>query len=69
MTGKASLFRFSVVVFFLLQAGILAGQNKYWILFEDKDGVEFNPYEYFDQWVMERREATGIRLVKFCDLP
>lgn len=47
----------------------VSSQDKYWIFFEDKDGVNFNPYEYFDQKVIEKRERRGIPLVQFTDLP
>jgi len=49
-------------------AGLYA-QNKYWVFFSDKDGVEFDPYTYFDASVIIKRQAKHIPLVQFSDLP
>lgn len=44
-------------------------QGKYWVFFTDKDGVEFNPYEYFDQKAIERRLNQGLSLDDITDYP
>lgn len=44
-------------------------QDKFWIVFTDKNGVEFNPFEYFDQKTVEKRLRFGIPLVEYSDLP
>ena len=44
-------------------------QEKSWIFFTDKKGVEFNPYEYFDDKTIERRNQQGISLIQYTDLP
>lgn len=44
-------------------------QQKYWIFFKDKSGVEFNPYEYFDPKAIERRLKHGIPLYDSTDFP
>jgi subtilisin family serine protease len=46
-----------------------SGQKKYWVFFKDKSGVEFNPYEYFDQETITRRKKLGIPLTQYTDLP
>lgn len=45
------------------------GQQKYWVVFTDKQDVNFNPYSYFDSKTIEKREELGISLVQFTDLP
>ena len=56
-----------LVLFFL--AAVTQAQDKYWVVFKDKKNVNFNPYEYFDQKVIKKREVQGIPLVQFSDLP
>ena len=53
---------------FLFSNHLLA-QEKYWIFFRDKAGVEFNPYQYFDIKAIERREKAGISLNDSTDFP
>ena len=48
---------------------LLFSGEKYWVVFRDKEGVKFNPYEYFDPRVVEKRQALGIPLVQYTDLP
>lgn len=44
-------------------------QDKYWVFFTDKDGVSFDPFEYFDGKAIERRVLHGIPLCHFTDFP
>ncbi len=44
-------------------------QSRYWVLFSDKDGTTFNPYEYFDQKAIDRRIKHGISLYDLSDYP
>ena len=44
-------------------------QEKYWIFFTDKEGVEFDPYSYFDIKAIERRIKSGIPIYDYTDLP
>ncbi len=44
-------------------------QNKYLVEFTDKDGVEFNPYEYFDAKAIERRIVNQVPINHFTDWP
>ena len=58
----------------LLMMGVMLsvnsfGQEKYWVFFTDKDGVEFDPYTYFDQKALDRREAHGIPILHYSDFP
>ncbi len=44
-------------------------REKYWVIFSDKKGVGFDPYEYFDGKVIEKRASQGIALFQETDLP
>ena len=44
-------------------------QGKYWVFFTDKDGVSFNPYEYFDKKAIERRIKHGVDIDDISDYP
>jgi subtilisin family serine protease len=44
-------------------------QQKYWVYLSDKDGVTFNPYEYFDQKAIDRRLKHGVDLYDVTDYP
>lgn len=44
-------------------------QGKYWVFFTDKDGVSFDPYEYFDEKAIERRVKHGVSLYDISDYP
>ncbi len=54
--------------FFALQC-LTAQTNKYWVFFTDKQGVEFNPHDFFDQKAIERREKLGLDLYDQTDFP
>ncbi|MBN1250959.1 MAG: S8 family serine peptidase [Bacteroidales bacterium] len=45
------------------------GQNKYWVFLADKNGVDFNPQNYFDRKAIERRIKSGIPLFDSTDFP
>lgn len=47
----------------------LAEAQNYWVFLTDKEGVEFNPYEYFDQKAIERRLQHGLPLNDITDYP
>jgi hypothetical protein len=58
------------LLFILLLCGInLFSQNHYWVLFTDKKGVSFDPYEYFDQKAIDRRLKNGLNLYDSTDFP
>lgn len=64
-------WKYSIILIYLF-AGIInnsTAQNKYWVFFTDKKGVEFNPYEYFDTKAIERRLKNNIPLVEESDKP
>ena len=44
-------------------------QEKYWVYLTDKDGVEFNPTNYFDQKAINRRVKNNIPLNHYTDRP
>jgi serine protease AprX len=47
----------------------LRAQDKFWVYFKDKKGVDFNPFQYFDVKAIERRKLTGISLYDSTDYP
>ncbi|MEM9023724.1 MAG: S8 family serine peptidase [Bacteroidota bacterium] len=44
-------------------------QQKYWVFFADKAGVEFQPRQYFHPRAIARRQREGIPLNHFTDRP
>jgi hypothetical protein len=44
-------------------------QNRFWIFFKNKNGVKFNPYQYFDHKAIERRNKLGVSLYDSTDFP
>ncbi|PCJ88719.1 MAG: hypothetical protein COA57_03190 [Flavobacteriales bacterium] len=62
-------FRFFIflISFFFFLAGF--SQQKYWVVFTDKNGTEFNPYEYFDEKAIERRIKHNFPLNHYSDWP
>jgi serine protease AprX len=47
----------------------IPAQQRFWVFFRDKEGVEFDPYSYFDPAVIKKRLHKDIPLVQFSDLP
>lgn len=41
----------------------------FWVFFTDKEGVEFDPYEFFDPKAIQRRLALGLCLYDTIDFP
>ncbi len=60
------LFVFAVIYCFGYS---VFSQNKYWVFFKDKDGTNFNPYEYFDSKAIERRLKLNLSLYDYTDFP
>ncbi len=56
------------LIFSLVYTGISA-QNEYWVFFKDKNGVYFDPYEYFSPKAIERRVKGGMPLYDSTDFP
>ena len=57
-------------VLLLISCSFLASsQQKYWIYFTDKHGVDFDPYSYFEPAAIERRVREGIDLCDPSDFP
>ncbi len=46
-----------------------ASERAYWVFFSDKDGVDFDPYSYFDQKTIDRRIKHGLCLFDSLDFP
>ncbi len=44
-------------------------QQAYWVFLTDKDGVDFDPYTYFDPKAIDRRIKHGINLYDTLDFP
>ncbi len=44
-------------------------QQRYWVFFRDKKGVEFNPVAYFDQKAIDRRIRMNLPLYSESDYP
>jgi len=61
--------RFIIFILLFFPLGITAQVEKYWVFFTDKDGVEFDPYSYFDQKAIERRVKENIDLYDLSDFP
>ncbi len=55
--------------FLIFNVNFIIGQEKYWVFLSDKNGVEFNPYEYFDSKAIERRNNVGYPLDHYTDRP
>lgn len=60
---------FLIFSLFVISLNFLSAQNKYWIYFTDKDGVTFDPYQYFDQKAIDRRIKHGLDLYDKSDYP
>ena len=60
---------FFFYILFALNSTIAIGKNKYWILFTDKNNVEFNPHTYFDNKAISRRLELNLPLFDYFDLP
>lgn len=61
-----------IILFCLLIIGFAnwaQAQGKYWVFFTDKDGISFNPYEYFDEKAIERRLKNNVDLYDKSDFP
>jgi len=53
----------------LLTSSDLYSQKRYWIFISDKNGVEFDPYSYFDKVAIQNRIEKNIPLNQISDLP
>ncbi len=63
------LFGFLLLMLFLIPSTGLQAQKRYWIFLSDKDGVAFDPYQYFDPAAIQNRLVKQIPLVQFSDMP
>lgn len=53
-----------IILAIFLAFGSVQGQQKYYVYLSDKDGVEFQPEEYFHPKALERRERCGVKVNK-----
>ncbi len=67
---------FVISIFLMFSAIIQASEradkipdNNYWVFFTDKDGVDFNPWAYFDPKAIERRIRHGQSLFDPLNFP
>lgn len=60
-----------ILVTFLVMLSCLPaiGQSCYWIFFTDKQGVDFDPYSYFDAKAIERYQLSGANLYDTTNYP
>jgi len=66
---KPYLNKIVVLIAFLFIFHLAEAQNRYWVFFTDKEGVEFDPLSYFDQKTVQKRTSMGIPLADENDLP
>jgi serine protease AprX len=64
------ILRLTISIYSLLifPAG-LCSQSSYWVFFTDKNGVEFDPYKYFDPRAIIRRKELNLNLYDDSDMP
>ncbi len=62
---------FKLIIFLLIIFFFNSGftQEKYWVFFNNKKGVTFEPYAYFDSKAIERRVKANIPLIDSTDFP
>lgn len=60
-----------IILLFVLASvfSIVKSQDVYWVFLTDKQGSEFNPYQYFDQKAIDRRLNNGLSLYDISDYP
>ena len=56
-----------LALFFIISSA--QSQQAYWVFFTDKEGVNFDPYTYFDQKAIDRRIRNDIPLNHSSDWP
>ncbi|MCB9196317.1 MAG: S8 family serine peptidase [Flavobacteriales bacterium] len=61
--------RLNILLAFILFTVCAVGQQKYWVFLSDKDGVEFDPYTYFDQKAIDRRVKNNVPIYHETDKP
>jgi serine protease AprX len=66
---KSCFSGFILFLAFFLLADPGFAQNKYWVFLKDKKGVSFDPYQYFDQKAIQRRQRQNLPLSDETDKP
>ena len=67
--SRMSIKRILIFILLLVWTGISSAQDLYWVLFTDKQDTDFDPYEYFDEKAIHRREQLEIGLYDSTDYP
>lgn len=62
-------FTILFLLFAVFAPSNVISQDRYFVIFKDKDGVEFDPYVYFDQKAIDRRKKLSLPLDHFTDKP
>ncbi|MDZ4751146.1 MAG: S8 family serine peptidase [Flavobacteriales bacterium] len=58
-----------ITLLFFLSSVETNAQQKFWVFFTDKEGVEFDPYTYFDEKAIQRRLREGLSIYDMSDFP
>ncbi len=69
MNKKSLLTSILLVVFFMNLTSIFSQNEKYWVFFSDKKGVQFDPISYFDAKTIEHRLMQNIPINDISDYP
>ena len=63
-------FSLTLVLASFVQSNNLENHSQeYWVFFTDKEGVHFDPYQFFDEKAIERRIRNGLCLYDTTDFP
>jgi subtilisin family serine protease len=66
---KRSISKSLIIIIFIFCQQFGSAQKKYWVFFSDKQGVKFNPLQYFDKKTNQKRNTTVINLYDSTDFP
>ncbi|PLX05247.1 MAG: hypothetical protein C0594_07940 [Marinilabiliales bacterium] len=59
----------SIILILILSTFFCKAQETYWVFFTDKNETGFNPYSYFSDKAIERRQKQNLPLFDYTDLP
>lgn len=60
-----------IVLFLIISSSFFgaSAQDKYWVYLSDKEGVEFDPFSYFDKKALNRRDKLHLSYNHYSDRP